>query len=155
VVEQLRARAVGARCVGAQGGRKRRVVEVAILGFLKKAVAGQEAENSIERRLMSFAGSGEAFDWLRLAGLDEIGNAELGDRADRATEGGADQNAAELFGFLLSHDFKRELLPDAITPNTEPQEFNFRLAAHRGFECIDGAWRKLALSHTFARSYAN
>jgi hypothetical protein len=58
----LRARAVGARGVGAQGGRKRRVIEVAIRGFLKNAVACQEAENSIERRLMRFAGVGEMFD---------------------------------------------------------------------------------------------
>ena len=36
VVEHLRACAVGAGGVGAQSGRKRRVVEVAIRGFLKK-----------------------------------------------------------------------------------------------------------------------
>jgi hypothetical protein len=33
--------------------------------------------------------------------LDEIGNAELGDCADRAAEGGAGQDAGEIFGFLL------------------------------------------------------
>ncbi len=36
VVEHLRACAEGTRSVGAQGGRKRRVVEVAILGFRKR-----------------------------------------------------------------------------------------------------------------------
>jgi len=110
-VEQLRARAVGARGVGAQNGRKRGVVEVAIPGFLKNAMAGQEAENSIERGLVRFAGAGKMFDWLRLAGLDEIGNAELGDGADRAAERGADQKAAEMLGFLLGHEVER----DAIT----------------------------------------
>jgi len=101
MVEQLRARAVRAPGVGAQGGRKRGVVEVAILGFLKQAVAGQEAEDSVEGRLMRFAGAGEMCDGLRLAGLDEIGDAELGDGADRAAQGGADQDATELFGFSL------------------------------------------------------
>ena len=125
MVEQLRAGAVGARRVGAQSGRKGRVVEVAILGFLKKAVAGHEAENSIERRLMRFGGAGEMFDWLRLAGLDEIGNAELGDGVDRATEGGAGQHAAELFGFLLGHEFHLECCRTLSRPKTEPQEFNF------------------------------
>jgi hypothetical protein len=72
------------------------VIEVPILGFLKQAVAGQETEDSVKRRLMRFAGAGEMCDGLRLAGLDEIGDAELGDGADRAAEGGADQNAAEL-----------------------------------------------------------
>src|ERR1700757_2441281 len=73
VVEHLRACAEGTRSVRAQDGRKRRVVEIAILGFLKKAVAGQEAKDSIKRRLMSFGGFGEVFDGLRLATLDEIG----------------------------------------------------------------------------------
>ena len=58
VVEHLRACAEGTGSVGAQGGRKRSMVEVSILGFLEKAVAGQKAENSIERRLVSFAGFG-------------------------------------------------------------------------------------------------
>jgi hypothetical protein len=44
---------------------------------------------------------GGIFDGLRLAGLNEIGNAQLGDGADRAAEGGADEDARELFGFLL------------------------------------------------------
>ena len=51
------------------------MVEVPILGFLKKTVAGKKSENSIERRLMNFGGSGEVFDGLRLAGLNKIGNA--------------------------------------------------------------------------------
>jgi hypothetical protein len=38
------------------------VVEVAILGFAKNTMAGQVAEHSIQRRLMSFAGFGEMFD---------------------------------------------------------------------------------------------
>ena len=129
-MEQLRARAVGARGVSAQGGRKRRMVEVAILGFLKKTVAGQEAENSIERRLMSFAGSGEVFDWLRLADLDEIGNAELGDCADRAAEGGAGHDAGEMFGFLLGHDFRLGYAGTLSHAKIRPQEFNFRIADH-------------------------
>jgi hypothetical protein len=78
---------------------------MAILGFAEKAVAGQEAENSIERGLVSFAGFGEVFDGLRLAALDEVGDAELGDCADGAAEGGSVENAIELFGFLLGHDF--------------------------------------------------
>ena len=85
VVEHLRACAEGTRSVGAQGGRKRSVVEMAIVGFAEQAVAGQEAENSIERRLVSFAGFSEVFDGLRLAGLDEVGNAEFGNCADGAT----------------------------------------------------------------------
>jgi hypothetical protein len=93
-------------------------------------VAGQEAENSIERRLMSFAGSGEVFDWLRLAGLDEIGNAELGDCADRAAEGGAGHDAAEMFGFLLGHDFHLEYCRTLSHAKTEPQEFDFRVAGN-------------------------
>ena len=84
------------------------MVEVAITGFLKNAVAGHEAENPIERRLMRPAGTGEMFNRLRVAGLDEIGNAELGDCADCAAEGGADQDAGEVFGFLLGHDFQQE-----------------------------------------------
>lgn len=102
------------------------MVEVAILGFLKKAVAGQEAENSIERRLMSFAGSGEVFDWLRLAALHEIGNAQLGDCADRAAEGGTGHDAAEMFGFLFGHDFHLENCRTLSHAKVEPQEFNFR-----------------------------
>ena len=81
----------------------------------RPAVAGHEAENSIERRLMRFAGAGEVFDRLRRAGLDEIGNAKLGDGADRAAEGGAGHDAGEVFGFLLGHDFQPELPRDGIT----------------------------------------
>ena len=129
-MEHLRGRAVGARGVAAQGGRKRRVVEVAIPGFLKQAVAGQEPENSVERRLMRFAGAGEMFDGLRLAGLDEIGNAELGDGADRAAEGSAGQDAAELLGFLLGQDCHLECCRtlSQSRSKTEPQEFNFHKA---------------------------
>src|SRR5450631_2530488 len=105
MMKQLRARAVRTRGIGAQGGRKWRVVEAAIPCFLKKAVAGHEAENSIQRRLMSLGGSSQVFDWLRLAGLDEIGNAELGDCADRAAEGSAVHDAGKVFGFLLGHEF--------------------------------------------------
>jgi hypothetical protein len=76
---------------------------------------------------MSFAGSGEMFDWLWLAGLDEIGNAELGDCADRAAEG-ADHDAVEMFGFLLGHDFHLECCRTLSHAKTEPQEFDFRLA---------------------------
>ena len=47
---------------------------------------------------------GKMFDCLRPAGLDKIGNTELGDGADRTAEGGADQNAGEVFGFLLAHN---------------------------------------------------
>jgi hypothetical protein len=50
------------------------VVEVAILGFPKNTVAGQVAEYSIERRLVSFAGFGEMFDWLRLRQLPNSNN---------------------------------------------------------------------------------
>jgi len=46
-MEHLRARALGAGGIGAQNRRKRSVVEVAISGFPKNAVAGQKAENSI------------------------------------------------------------------------------------------------------------
>jgi hypothetical protein len=95
---------------------------MAILGFLEKAVAGQEAENSIERRLMSFAGFGEVLDGLRLATLDEVGDAEFGDRADRAAEGGAVQDASELFRFLLGHDFHLECCGTLSRVKTEPQE---------------------------------
>src|ERR1700723_360070 len=115
MVKHLGARAVRARSVGAQSGRKRRVVEVVVPGFLKKAVAGEETENSIQRRLVSFAGAGEMFDGLRLAILDQIGNAELGDATDRAAEGGADQHAIELLGFLLSHNLSPGVSRDAIT----------------------------------------
>jgi hypothetical protein len=104
------------------------VVEVAILGFLKKTVAGEKAENSIKRRLMSFGGSGEVFDGLRLAGLNEIGNAELGDCANRAAEGGTRHDAVEMFGFLLGHDFHLEYARTLSHAKTEPQEFNFRVA---------------------------
>ena len=72
---------------------------MAIVGFAEQAVAGQEAENSIERRLVSFAGFSEVFDGLRLAGLDEVGNAEFGNGADGTAEGGSVQYAIELFRF--------------------------------------------------------
>ena len=101
---------------------------MAILGFLKKAVAGQEAEDSVKRRLMRFGAAGEMFDGLRRAGLDQIGNAEFGDGADRAAEGGAGQDAAELFGFSLGHDFQLECRRTLAHSKTEPQEFNFRVA---------------------------
>ena len=78
---------------------------MAILSFLKKAVAGQKAENSIERRLVSFAGFGEVFYGLRLASLDEVSNAKFRDCADRAAEGCAVEDASELFRFLLGHGF--------------------------------------------------
>jgi hypothetical protein len=97
------------------------VVEVAILGFLKKAVAGHEAENPIERRLMRFTGASEMFDRLRLAGLDEIGNAELGDCADCAAQGRADHDAGEAFGFLLGHDFQLEYRI-AVSANAQRSE---------------------------------
>jgi hypothetical protein len=74
----------------------------------RKLRAGQEAGNSIERWLMSLAGFSEVFDGLWLTGLDEVDNAEFGDRADRAAEGGSVQNAIELFRFLLGHDFHLE-----------------------------------------------
>lgn len=122
VVEHLRACAEGTWSVSAQGGRKRRVVEVAILGFAKKAVAGQEAKNSIERRLVSFAGFGEVFYGLRLAALDEVGNAEFGDRADRAAEGGPVEDAIELFSFSLGHDFHLECCGTLSRAKAEPQE---------------------------------
>lgn len=64
---------------------------------------------------MSLASSREVFDWLWLAGLHEIGDAELGDCADGAAEGGADDNTAEVFGFLLPRDFRPGMLQDAIT----------------------------------------
>src|SRR5579872_6685995 len=96
VVEQLGGRAIGARRVAAQSGGKRRVVEEPVSGFLKKAVAGHEAKNSIEGWLMGCSGAGKMFDRLWLADMDEIGNTELGDCADRATEGSADQNAGEV-----------------------------------------------------------
>jgi hypothetical protein len=101
------------------------VVEIAILGFLKKAVAGQEAKDSIKRRLMSFGGFGEVFDGLRLATLDEIGDAEFGDCADSAAEGGAVENASELFSFLLGHDFHQVCCRTLSRAKTEPQEWVF------------------------------
>jgi hypothetical protein len=60
--------------------------------------------------------------------LDEIGNAEFGDGADRATEGGADQDAAELFGFLLGHEFHLECCGTLSHGKTEPQAFNLPVA---------------------------
>lgn len=125
MVEHLRACAEGIRSVGAQGGRKRRVVEMAIFGFAEKAMAGQEAENSIERRLVSFAGFGEVLYGLRVAGLDEVGNAEFGDRADRAAEGGAVEDAIELFSFLLGHDFHLQCCGTLSRAKAESQEFSF------------------------------
>jgi hypothetical protein len=97
------------------------VIEMAIRGFLKEAVARQEAENSVERRLMRFARAREMFDRLRLAGLDEVGNAEFGNRAHRAAERGAGQNAAEMFGFLLGHDFLLEYFVTLSRAETKPQ----------------------------------
>lgn len=126
VVEHLRACAVGTWSVSAQGGRKRRVVEVAILGFAKKPVAGQEAQNSIERGFMSLTGSGQVFDGLRLAGFDEVGNAEFGDCADGAAEGCAVQDASELFRFLLGHDFHLECCGTLSRAAAEPQESSVR-----------------------------
>src|SRR5207237_8255546 len=121
-------RAVGAWGVRAQNGRKRRMVEVAIPGFLKNAVAGQKAEYSIKRGLVRFAGAGEMFDWLRLAGLNEIGNAELGDGADGAAERGADHKTTEMFGFLLSHEVACESCGTLSHRKTQSQELNFRVA---------------------------
>ena len=72
--------------------------------FPEKAMARQEAENAIKRRGVSFGGAGQMIDWLRVAGLDKIGNAELGDGADRAAEGGAGQNPCKLLVFLLRHE---------------------------------------------------
>ena len=122
-VEHLRACAEGTRSVGAQDGRKRRVVEVAILRFAKNAVARQKAENSVERRLVSLAGFSEVFDGLWLAGLDEVGNAEFSDGADRAAKGCAVQDAGELFRFLLCHDFHLEYCGTLSRTYTERQEF--------------------------------
>jgi hypothetical protein len=99
------------------------VIEVAIRSFLKKAVAGQEAEDSVKRRFMRFAGAGEILDVLRLAGLNEIGNAELGDAADRAAERSTVQDAAELFGFLLGHNFHLECCGTLSQAKTESQAF--------------------------------
>ena len=62
------------------------------------------------------------FNGLRLATLDEIGNAEFGDCADRAAEGSAVQNASELFRFLLGHDFHLEYCGTLSRAKTEPQE---------------------------------
>ncbi len=56
---------------------------------------------------MNFGGSGEVFDGLRLAGLNKIGNAELGNSANCPAEGGTRHDAVEMFGFLLGHDFHR------------------------------------------------
>src|SRR5262249_43462000 len=83
-VIKLRSRPVGTRSVAAQCRRKRRMVEAAILVLSDQAVAGQESENAIQRRLMRFACSRKVLDWLRLPGFDEIGNADLGDRGHRA-----------------------------------------------------------------------
>ena len=104
-MEHLRAGAVGAGGIGAQYGGKRRVVEVAIPSLFKNAVAGQKPERPVERWLMSFGGAGEVCHRLRLAGLDVVGKADLGNGADRAAEGGTGQDASEFFSFLLAHGF--------------------------------------------------
>jgi hypothetical protein len=52
--------------------------------------------------------AGEVFDGLRLAGLMEIGNAELGD------------SAVEMFGSLLGHDFHLEYARTPSQAKTEP-----------------------------------
>src|SRR6266404_3116056 len=97
-MEQLGGRAIRTWSVAAQSSRKRRVVEEAIPGFLKKAVAGHEAENSVERCLMGFGGDGKMFDRLRPACLDMIGNTEFCYCADCAAEGGANHNSGKVFG---------------------------------------------------------
>jgi hypothetical protein len=76
---------------------------------------------------MRFADTGEMFDGLRLASFDEIGNAELAAAADRAAEGGADQDTAEMFGFLLGHNFHLENCRTLLHAETGPQEFNLGL----------------------------
>jgi hypothetical protein len=73
---------------------------MAIRGFLKEAVTSHKAQNPIERRLMRFAGARQMFNRLGPAGLDEIGNAKLGDGADGAAQGRANQDAAEVFSFF-------------------------------------------------------
>jgi hypothetical protein len=66
------------------------------------------------------------FDGLRLATLDEVGNAEFGDCANRAAEGGAVENASELFRFLLGHDFHLECCRTLSRGKAESQEFSCR-----------------------------
>ncbi len=124
------------------------MVEVAILGFLKKTVAGKKAENSIERRLMSLGGSGEVFDGLRLAGLNKIGNAELGNSANRPAEGGTRHDAVEMFGFLLGHDFHLEYARTLSQAKTELQEFNCRVADQPGIPFRDAVFPH-GLPHAF------
>jgi hypothetical protein len=76
--------------------------------------------------------AGEVFDGLRLAGLMEIGNAELGDSANRAAEGATRHDAVEMFGSLLGHDFHLEYARTPSQAKTEPQEFNFRVPDNFG-----------------------
>jgi hypothetical protein len=54
--------------------------------------------------------------------LDEVGNAEFGDCADRAAKGSAVEDAIELFRFLLGHDFHLECCRTLSRAKTEPQE---------------------------------
>jgi hypothetical protein len=60
------------------------------------------------------------FDGLRLVGLMEIGNAELGDSANRAAEGATRHDAVEMFGSLLGHDFHLECARTPSQAKTEP-----------------------------------
>jgi hypothetical protein len=75
---------------------------------------------------MSFAGLGEVFYGLRLAALDEVGNAELGDCADCATDGGSVKDAIELFCFLLGHDFHLECCGTLSRAKAASQGLSFR-----------------------------
>ena len=66
------------------------------------------------------------FDGLRLASLDEVGNAKFGDCADRAAKGRAVEDAIELFRFLLGHDFHLDCCGTLSRAETESQELASR-----------------------------